>query len=148
MRRLGGTEDDLSRMGQRALEAQPFGALVGAGFARLVDREAVLEVPIRNELPQQDGLVYGGVIGYPDDNAPTFAGGSVLGPEVLTPEDKIKHLRPPSGESLVARASVVSASKRQVVWRCDNRAAGADGGETFCAAAHGAIASVAVPTEA
>ena len=56
-------------MGQRALEAQPFGALVGARLARLVDGEAVLEVPIRNELPQQDGLVYGGVIGYPDDNA-------------------------------------------------------------------------------
>ncbi|CAA9536814.1 MAG: hypothetical protein AVDCRST_MAG05-4961 [uncultured Rubrobacteraceae bacterium] len=48
----------------------------------------------------------------------------------------------------MARASVVSASKRQAVWRCDNRAAGADGGETFCAAAHGAIASAAVPTEA
>ena len=135
-------------MGQRALEAQPFGALVGARLARLVDREAVLEVPIRNELPQQDGLVHGGVIGYPDDNAPSFAGGSVLGPEVLTQEYKINHLRPPSGETLVARASVVSASKRQAVWRCDNRAAGADGGETFCAAAHGAIASVAVPTEA
>ena len=148
MRRRGGPEDELSRMGQRALEAQPFRALVGARSARLVDGEAVLEAPIRNGLPQQDGLVYGGVISYPADNAPTSAGGSVLGPEMLTQEYKTDYLRPPSGETLVARASVVSASKRQAVWRCDDRAAGADGGETFCAAAHGAIASVAVPTEA
>jgi uncharacterized protein (TIGR00369 family) len=135
-------------MGQRAPEAQPFSALMGARSARLVDGEAVLEVPMRKELLQQDGFVHGGVISYPADNAPTFAGGSVLGPEVLTQEYKIKYLRPPSGGTLVAEASVVSASKRQAVWRCDDRAAGPDGGETFCAAAHGAIASVAVPTEA
>jgi acyl-coenzyme A thioesterase PaaI-like protein len=88
------------------------------------------------------------VIGYPADNAPTFAGGSVLGPEVLTQEYKINYLRPPGGETLVVRASLVSASTRQAVWRCDDRAAGPDGGEAFCAAAHGAIASVAVPTAA
>jgi uncharacterized protein (TIGR00369 family) len=135
-------------MGQRAPEAQPFSALMGARSARLVDGEAVLEVPMRKELLQQDGFVHGGVISYPADNAPTFAGGSVLGPEVLTQEYKINYLRPPSGEMLVARASVVSASKRQAVRRCDNRAAGAGGGETLCATAHGAIACVAVPTEA
>ena len=79
--------------------AQPFGVQVGARFARLVDGGAVLEAPIRNELLQQDGLVHGGMVGYPADNALTFAGGS-------------------------------------------------DGGEMFCAAAHGAIASVASPEEA
>ncbi len=138
MRRLGGTEDELSRMGQRALEAQPFGALVGARLARLVDGEAVLEVPIRNELPQQDGLVHGGVIGYPDDNAPTFAGGSVLGPAVLTSEYKINYLRPASGETLAVQAAVVHAGGRQAVCHCDVFAVGS-------AAARSAV-TVCTPT--
>jgi acyl-coenzyme A thioesterase PaaI-like protein len=84
-------------MGQRAPEAQPFSALMGARSARLVDGEAVLEVPMRKELLQQDGFVHGGVISYPADNAPTFAGGSVLGPEVLTQEYKIKYPGHPAG---------------------------------------------------
>ena len=140
--------EELSQAGQQALESQPFSILLEARLAGLSEGEAELEVPIRNELLQQDGYVHGGVISYAADNALTFAGGSVLGPAVLTSEYKINYLRPASGDTLVARASVVYAGKRQAVCRCDVFAVGAGGGETFCAAAQGTIASVAAPKEA
>jgi uncharacterized protein (TIGR00369 family) len=142
-----GRVEELVRMGQQALESQPFSALIGARLASFSEGEAVLEVPIRGELLQQNGFVHGGVISYAADNALTFAGGSVLGPAVLTSEYKINYLRPASGETLVARASVVHAGKRQAVGRCDVFAVGAGGGETFCAAAQGTIASVAAPKD-
>jgi uncharacterized protein (TIGR00369 family) len=66
---------------------------------------------------------------------------------VLTSEYKINYLRPASGETLVARASLIHAGRRQAVCRCEVFAVGAGGGETFCAAAQGTIASVA-PKEA
>ena len=139
--------EELLRMGQQALESQPFSALVGTRLASLTEGEAVLEVPIRTELLQQNGYVHGGVISYVADNALTFAGGSVLGPAVLTSEYKINYLRPASGEVLVARASVVHAGKRQAVCRCDVFAVDAGGEETLCAAAQGTIVSVAASTE-
>jgi uncharacterized protein (TIGR00369 family) len=140
--------EELSRAGQQALESQPFSTLLEARLVSFTEGEAVMEVPIRNELLQQDGHVHGGVIGYLADSALTFAGGSVLGPAVLTSEYKINYLRPASGETLVARASVVHAGKWQAVCRCDIFAVDAGGGETFCAAAQGTIVSVAAPKEA
>jgi uncharacterized protein (TIGR00369 family) len=134
--------DELSRAGQRALKAQPFSALVVARLASFSAGEAVREVPEREELLQQDGYVHGGVVSFFADNALTFAGGSVLGPRVLTQEYKINYLRPADGEKLSARASVVSAGRGHAVCRCDVFAAGADGDETLCAAAQGTIASV------
>ena len=69
---------ELSRAGQQALKSQPFSALIGARLTSLSEGKAVLEVPIREELLQQNGCV---------------AGGSVLGPVVLTSEYKINYLR-------------------------------------------------------
>jgi uncharacterized protein (TIGR00369 family) len=140
--------DELSRAGQQALKTQPFSALVGARLASFSEGRAVIEAPVREELLQQDGYVHGGVIGYLADNALTFAGGSVLGPGVLTQEYKINYLRPADGERLSARASVVSAGRRHAVCRCEVFAADADGDETLCAAAQGTIASVASPEKA
>lgn len=130
------------------MESQLFSALIGARLTSLSEGKAVLEVTIREELLQQNGYVHGGVINYIADNALTFAGGSVLGPAVLTSEYKINYLRPVRGETLVARASVVNAGRRHAVCRCKVFAASADGDETLCAAAQGTIASVASPEEA
>jgi uncharacterized protein (TIGR00369 family) len=140
--------DELSRLGQQALRAQPFSALVGARLASFSEGEAELEVPVREELLQQDGYVHGGVVSFLADNALTFAGGSVLGPRVLTQEYKINYLRPAAGKKLSARATVVSAGRGHAVCRCDVFAAGTDGSETLCAAAQGTIASVASSEEA
>jgi uncharacterized protein (TIGR00369 family) len=103
--------EELSRACQQALKSQPFSALIGARLTSFSEGKAVLEVTIREELLQQNGYVHGGVISYIADNALTFAGGSVLGPAVLTSEYKINYLRPASGVTLVVRASVVNAGR-------------------------------------
>jgi uncharacterized protein (TIGR00369 family) len=140
--------EELSRVGQQVLNAQPFSVLIGASLVSYSEGEAVIEVPVREELLQQDWYVHGGVIGYLTDNALTFAGGSVLGPQEMTQEYKINYLRPAGGEKLSARALVVSAGRRHAVCRCDVFDVGADGGERLCAAAQGTIASVAISEEA
>jgi uncharacterized protein (TIGR00369 family) len=148
LRTKEGQLKELSPAGQQALKSQPFSALIGARLTSLSEGKAVLEVPIREELLQQNGYVHGGVISYIADNALTFAGGSVLGPAVLTSEYKINYLRPASGETLVARGSVVNAGRRQAVCRCEVFTTGAGRKETLCAAAQGSIVSVSAPREA
>ena len=140
--------EELLQVGQKVLQSQPFSALVGAKLASISEGEVVLEVPIRAELFQQYGFVHGGVVSYLVDNALTFAGGTVLGLSVLTSEYKINYLKPARGSTLVARASVISAGRRQAVCRCDVFAAGADGDETLCATAQGTIVSTAAREEA
>ena len=135
--------DELSRIGQQALDSQPFSGLIGAKLAKFSEGEAVLEIPIREELLQQNGFVHGGVVSYAADNALAFAGGSALGPAVLTSEYKINYLKPARGELLCAKASVIYASKRQAVCRCEVFAVDEDQSETLCAVSQGTIVAVA-----
>ncbi len=135
--------DELSRIGQQALDSQPFSGLIGAKLIEFSEGEAVLEIPIREELLQQNGFVHGGVVSYAADNALAFAGGSVLGPSVLTSEYKINYLKPARGKVLRARASVIHASKRQAVCRCEVFAVEEDQSEKLCAVAQGTIVAVA-----
>jgi uncharacterized protein (TIGR00369 family) len=71
-----------------------------------------------------------------------------LGSAVLTSEYKINYLRPASGETLVARASVVNAGRSQAVCRCEVFTTGAGRKETLYAAALGTSISVSAPREA
>lgn len=135
--------EELSQIAQQILDSQPFSGLVGAKLARFSEKEAVIEVPIREELLQQNGFVHGGVLGYAADNALTFAGGSALGPSVLTSEYKINYLRPAGGKLLRAKASVIHASKRQAVCCCEIFTIEEDHSETLCAVAQGTIVAVA-----
>lgn len=135
--------EGLFNTGQQVLDAQPFSSMIGTKLASFSEEGAVLEIPIRDELLQQNGFVHGGVLSYAADNALTFAGGSALGPAVLTSEYKINFLRPASGQKLVARATVVYASKRQAVCRCDVLSVTEGGEEKLCATAQGTISSTA-----
>jgi uncharacterized protein (TIGR00369 family) len=130
--------DELLIRGRAALAAQPFSALVGAALTALSLGTAELTIPLAREHRQQHGFVHGGVLGYAADNALTFAGGSVLGPAVVTAGYAISFLRPATGEALVARATVVHAGRRQAVCRCDlfDRRGGE---EVLCAVAQGTI---------
>ena len=130
--------DDFLAFGQRVLASQPFSALLRAQLTVFEPGRAELRIPLREELKQQHGFVHGGVISYTADNVLTFAGGSVLGPAVVTAEYKINYLRPALGEWLVARATVVHAGKRQAVCRCEVYAVHANE-ETLCAVAQGTI---------
>ncbi len=135
---MSDTSSDLFALGQLVMAAQPFSVLLGTQLAVMEPGRAELVLPHRPELAQQAGYVHGGVISYLADNALTFAGGSVLGPEVLTAEFKINYLTPGQGERLIARAEVVNASSRQAVCRCDIFAERA-GQERLCATALGTI---------
>jgi uncharacterized protein (TIGR00369 family) len=130
--------DELFSQGEAALAAQPFSVLLGARLRALTPGQAELELAIRPEFAQQLGFVHGGVISYLADNALACAGASVLGLDVLTAEYKVSYVRPGQGDRLIARASVVGASGRQAVCRCDVFGE-RDGQEYLCATALGTI---------
>nr|WP_198409653.1 PaaI family thioesterase [Limnochorda pilosa] len=138
---------DLLHLGHRVLAAQPFSLLIGATLEAFSPGMAVLRIPIREELLQQNGFVHGGVLSYAADNVLTFAGGTVLGPGVLTSGYKINYLRPAVGESLIARGTVVHAGRRQAVCRCDVFAVDGQGNETLCATAQGTIVATGAGPE-
>jgi uncharacterized protein (TIGR00369 family) len=124
---------------QQVLDTQPFSRLLGARIAAFGPGEVVLEVAVRPDLRQQNGFLHGGVLSYAADNALTFAGGSALGPEVLTAGFSISYARPARGVLLRARATVVHAGQRQAVCRCDLLDVDADGSERLCAVAQGTV---------
>ena len=136
--------DDHLSFARRILASQPFSVFVGAEVSAFSEGRAELRVPIVDALLQQNGFVHGGVVSYAVDNALTFAGGSVLGSEVVTSEFSVHYLHPCLGEALVARATVVHAGRRQAVCRCDVLAV-ADGAESLCATALGTIVTLNQP---
>ncbi|MES1934865.1 PaaI family thioesterase [Salinisphaera hydrothermalis] len=133
------TIDEQFEIGQQALKAQAFSQLVGAELTAFDAGHVTLEIPIRDDLLQQNGFVHGGVLSYAADNALTFVGGSMLGHNVLTSEYKINYLKPGVGDRLVARGSVVYVGKRQAVCRCDVYAISEGKADTLCATAQGTI---------
>ncbi|MEI5097748.1 PaaI family thioesterase [Streptomyces sp. PmtG] len=126
-------------LAQKTLAAQPFSLLVGAEVTAFGDGGATLEIPLRDELLQQNGFVHGGVLSYAADNGITFAAGTALGAAVLTSGFSIQYVRPATGVRLVARAKVADATRRQAVVRCDLFAVDGDGTEVLCAMAQGTV---------
>lgn len=137
--------DEQFAIGQKALQAQAFSQLVGAELTAFDTGHVTIEIPIRDELLQQNGFVHGGVLSYAADNVLTFVGGSVLGHNVLTSEYKINYLKPGVGERLIARGSVVYAGKRQAVCRCDVYASSHGEDDALCATAQGTIVAFEPP---
>lgn len=128
---------DLFETGKEILAEQPFSSLLGAELVRLENEEADISLTIRDDLTQHHGYVHGGVISYLADSALTYAGGSVLG-NVVTSEFKINFVRAATGKQLMARATVLSSSRRQAVCECKVIAIG-DKGKTLVAIAQGTI---------
>jgi uncharacterized protein (TIGR00369 family) len=129
---------DLLEHGRQVLAAQGFSVMLGAELQAFEPGRAELSLPIAAKLLQQNGFVHGGVLSYLADNALTYAGGSVLGTDVLTAEYKINYLRPAKGERLRAVASVVGSGRTQAVCCCDVFVE-AGGQWKLCAAAQGTI---------
>ena len=138
-------EDKLA-LGREILAAQPFSVLLGSELISWSDVGAELKIPVKAELTQQNGFVHGGVISYAADNALAYAGGSALGPGVVTSEFKINYVRPAMGEFILARAAVIYAGKNQAVCRCEVYMC-SEGRETLCATAQGTIARIGQPLE-
>jgi uncharacterized protein (TIGR00369 family) len=124
------------------LAAQPFSVLLGARLEVFEKGRAILAVPMRENLRQQNGFLHGGVLAYAADNAITFAAGSTLGPEVLTSGVTISYVRPASGVRLRAEAEVTYTGRRQAVCRCDLYAVAEDGARVLSAVAQGSVLCV------
>jgi uncharacterized protein (TIGR00369 family) len=136
----------LEVVAQDVIQRQPFSIFMGASLEMIDSGICVLLLPILPNHLQQDSIVHGGAICYLADNAITFAGGSSLGPRVVTSELKINYLRPAAGDRLVARAVTLHASNRQATCRCDVYAI--DGGEErWCATALGTVVARHAPIE-
>jgi uncharacterized protein (TIGR00369 family) len=130
---------DLLQRGREVLALQGFSRLLGSELDAFEPGLAQLSLAVGPQLLQQHGFVHGGVLSYLADNALTYAGGSVLGTDVVTAEYKINYLRPATGgDRLVALASVVGSGKTQAVCRCDVFIEEA-GERKLCAAAQGTI---------
>lgn len=130
---------------QTVLAAQPFSAMLGTEVL-FYERGAIdLRLLITQRVTQQYGFVHGGVVSYMADNALTFAGGSVLGPQVVTAEYKISYLRPAMGQALVARARLVHSGKNLAVSECRVFGVDAEGGERLCAIALGSVMRLSEP---
>ena len=138
--------EDMLEWGRKVLASQPFSVLLGAELVGFSPGSAELRIPMKPELKQQNGFVHGGVISYAADNALTYAGGSALGPGVVTSEFKINYVRPALGDVLIARATVVHSGKNQAVCRCDVFVS-SQGGESLCATAQGTITRLGQPSE-
>jgi len=138
--------NELLELGKEVLKSQPFSKLIGAELTGFSLGHVELTIKITDQIKQQHGFVHGGVISYAADNALTFAGGSVLGPAVVTSEYKINYLKPAIGSELIARATVVYSSKTQAVCRCDIYAVN-EGKENLCAVSQGTIASIRQSSE-
>lgn len=134
-------KQNLLSIGRQLLDAQAFIKLIGAELTKFTAGEAVLEIPVKENLLQQNGFVHGGILSYAADNALTFVGGSVLGPHVLTSEYKINYLRPAIGEKLIASGTVIYAGKRQAVCRCDVQVLH-NGEKKICATSQGTIVTI------
>jgi uncharacterized protein (TIGR00369 family) len=130
--------DSMVERARHVLRAQPVSAWLGVELREFTTCQAEIGFRIRRELTGQHGVVHGGIVSYAADNALAFAGGSVLGPDVVTSEFKINFVRPALGEEIVARATVVHIGRTQAVCRCDVFFI-REGIEALCATAQGTI---------
>ncbi len=110
---------NFKELGRRVLESQPFSRFLGASLRRFEEGVVELVLEVRPEFLQQHGFVHGGVLSYLVDNALTFAGGSILGENVVTVEFKINYLRPAKGPVLLARAQSLHRGSRMAVCRAE-----------------------------
>ncbi|NUR96388.1 MAG: PaaI family thioesterase [Kribbellaceae bacterium] len=134
-------EDLTLEVAQKLLAAQPFSVLVGARVTAFGGGGATLELDVRGDLLQQNGFLHGGVLSYAADNALTFAGGTALGPSVLTCGFTINYLRPAQGDVLRAVAKVAHSTSRQATCTCELSTLDGDT-ETLCALAQGTVIAV------
>lgn len=135
-----GDADDWLALGRAVLQAQPYSVWIGARLEHLAPGVAELRLALRPSHRQQGGHAHGGVIAYLADNALAFAGGSLLGADVVTAGYSVQFTRPACGATLVARAQVVHGGRSQAVCRCDVHVIDDAGHAQLCATALGTIA--------
>ena len=91
--------------------------LLGAQLIAAGDGRAVIEVPYRPDLTQQNGYFHGGVVAAIADTASGYAAYTTMPADssVLTVEFKINLVNPAAGDRLRAEAKVHKAGRTLVV---------------------------------
>ncbi|MGJ7505785.1 MULTISPECIES: PaaI family thioesterase [unclassified Variovorax] len=136
--------DASPRNGSQILAAQPFSVLIGAELHAFSPGHAEIQLPLAEQLTQQNGFAHGGIVSYLADNALTFVGGTALRAAVVTSEYKINYVRPAMGQRLIVRAKSVHSGNSQAVCTCEIFALNEDV-EKLCALAQGTIAKLPDP---
>ena len=102
---------------ERALDTVPFAKLLGIQLESAVPGHAVLKLPIREELKQNNAIVHGGAIASLIDSAMAFAIIPLLAENerTTTVDLTIHYLRPLTEGVAKATARVVRAGRRIIV---------------------------------
>ena len=102
---------------ERALEAVPFAKLLGLKVESVVPGEAVLSLPVRDELKQNHGVMHGGAIASLIDSAMAFAIIPLLAENerTTTVDLTIHYLRALTHGTARSTARVVRAGRRVIV---------------------------------
>jgi uncharacterized protein (TIGR00369 family) len=108
---------DIDPRCKESFDRQGLMSLLGAELVEAADGRAVIEVPYRNDLTQQNGYFHGGVVTAIADTACGYAAFTTIPPDasVLTVEFKINLMNPAAGERLRAEARVHKAGRTLVV---------------------------------
>ncbi len=106
-------------MVRASFEAQGAMRLIGATMDEAASGRAVLSMPFRNDLAQQDGFFHAGILTTLADSAGGYAAYSMMpdGARVLAVEFKVNFVRPAQGDRAIATGTVVKAGRTLTV--CD-----------------------------
>lgn len=113
--------DDLKRKAKEVLRGIPFVNLLKMELADIEVGEATLELSVRDELRQPQGLLHGGAISSLIDTATAFAAATVLvdGEKAFTANLTVHFLRSVRNGKVICKARVIKQGKRLITVLAD-----------------------------
>jgi uncharacterized protein (TIGR00369 family) len=128
------TDTEFHARVRESFDHQTVMQLIGARLATLESGIAVIELPARDDLTQQDGFIHAGIVTTILDSACGYAAYTLMpaGSRVLSVEFKVNLLAPARGDSISARAEVKRAGRTLTVCTADATAREGEN-ETLCA---------------
>jgi acyl-CoA thioesterase len=116
-------ELDPARLAQarEAFASVPYAKLLGLELGEVRRGQATIQLTVRNDLKQYQGVVHGGAVASLIDTAAAFAVVTELeaGERVTTTDLTVHYLRPVSSGRLSATARIVRAGRRLFVLSVD-----------------------------
>jgi uncharacterized protein (TIGR00369 family) len=94
---------------------------IGARLTTVAAGQAIIELPFRSDLTQQHGFLHAGIVATIVDSACGYAALTLMPRDtaVLTAEYKVNLVSPASGDTFIARASVLKSGRTLTVARGD-----------------------------
>ena len=144
MTRFEPQDPDFRVFVERYIAAQGYLKLIGVVPARIDPGEVVFRIDYRPEVGQHNGVFHGGVIGSVAEAVMGSAARTLTpaGSDVVGAEYKVNLLSPAAGTALLAYGYVLKPGRRLIVCRADISSVDAEGQDTLCAIAQGAMAVV------